>query len=33
LALNDFAFDEVLACGNQDTKTRLVVILASMIAG
>ena len=29
---DNFAFDEVLAYGNLDTKTRLMVILASMIA-
>ena len=30
---DNFAFDEVLESGNLDTKTRLMVILASMIAG
>jgi 4-carboxymuconolactone decarboxylase len=29
---DNFAFDEVLAYGNLDTKTRLMVILASLIA-
>src|SRR6266700_5930702 len=29
---DNFAFDEVLAYGNLDTRTRLMVILASMIA-
>ena len=28
---DNFAFDEVLACGNLDTKTRLMVILASTL--
>ena len=31
-AFDNFAFDEVLGYGNLDTKTRLMVILASMIA-
>ena len=30
---DNFAFDEVLGYGNLDTRTRLMVILASMIAG
>jgi 4-carboxymuconolactone decarboxylase len=30
--LDNFAFDEVLSYGNLDTKTRLMVILASLIA-
>jgi 4-carboxymuconolactone decarboxylase len=29
---DNFAFDEVLSYGNLDTKTRLMVILASLIA-
>ena len=29
---DNFAFDEVLGYGNLDTRTRLMVILASMIA-
>jgi 4-carboxymuconolactone decarboxylase len=29
---DNFAFDEVLGCGNLDTRTRLMVILGSMIA-
>jgi 4-carboxymuconolactone decarboxylase len=29
---DNFAFDEVLSYGNVDTKTRLMVILASLIA-
>jgi len=29
---DNFAFDEVLSYGNLDTKTRLIVILASLIA-
>jgi len=29
---DNFAFDEVLDYGNLDTKTRMMVILASMIA-
>ena len=29
---DNFAFDEVLSYGNLDTRTRLMVILASMIA-
>jgi len=29
---DNFAFDEVLACGNIDIRTRLMVILASLIA-